>query len=1136
MAPGRMKRRLLPLTLATAWFLIPTAEASAENCFYTGGSPGSWHQASGWDCGHVPTSADDAIVPSFKNVTVGSDAVAGGVVLTGGFGNAITFSNEATLATGTLDVSEGTVQGFGTLTVSGAFTKSGDGGETMFILDSADVVLNGDSTHAGGQTSICQSGDPPSDPTLHINADLTIEETLNTANVFNCSSSGARVRIGPSGHLIQAKAGLVTSQTAIDNDGTITVQQGTLFLTGGTAHSFGATSDGDYLADAGATLELTGSPPLIGATARFGGAGTIRISALDVETAPGATIDPATLQVGGVLRMLGSAPVTLNDLDLTGGVIDSDRPVTVTGDMDVTGGVLQRNFTLTVAPTGSFSKTGFGTFSVTNFSDQGSADLVLNADGNLDGGNICASGGSQNPDQPGLYINQDFTIGSGASSGAFQCGPQFGNTIHLGGPSGHLSKTGAGTTNFNDLDVAGGTLSVASGQTFVFPNTYAQSGGVTEIASGGTLQANPVLTGGVLRGAGQLTGNLTNTSGTVRPGTSPGTLNVTGNYSQGPGGVLGIDVDGTAQGTQFDHLSVGGAASLDGTVAISKGAGFDPATSDTFQFLTSASRTGNFDALTGSLLPSGKGYALDYPGAPDFGSELTVTATPGSVAPPTLTDTDPDSFADDNAPEVKGTAPAGSTVALYSTSDCSGPPAAVGSAAAFASPGLTVSVADNSTTTFRATATVGSDTSPCSTSSIEYIEDSGPADVSVDGSTSQSFLDSLTRLRGSLIMDNIDTRPNLIVPNLTQLGEDLTVTDNDALGTISLDEMGTVGGTVEISGNTSAGTLSLGELGEVAGELTIEDNGDATVELGSVDQVVGDLTLESTGAGTLDIGAATVGGDADIEAADHDGVTGATANGSTTVTNIHPEATMTAALPAGAFGAPIPFTITHLDPASLPPGQGTGAGGGAATIDPVAAWQFAFDVPTLNEDASLTFEVQLDGLDPATQADFLAALDSGTATLATRGDAPGGTYQAFPLCTGGAVPSADGCVSVTKLDSNGQPTSGTPDVVRFSGVVGHFSTWAVALVTDEAAPNTTITAGPKRKSKSKSATFVFNSSEPGSTFECKLDGASFGPCTSPHKLKAKNGKHTFSVRAIDAAGNADPSPATRTWKVKPKRR
>ena len=126
---------------------------------------------------------------------------------------------------------------------------------------------------------------------------------------------------------------------------------------------------------------------------------------------------------------------------------------------------------------------------------------------------------------------------------------------------------------------------------------------------------------------------------------------------------------------------------------------------------------------------------------------------------------------------------------------------AVGSAAAFASPGLTVAVADDSTTSFRATATVGSDTSPCSASSIEYIEDSGPADVIVDASSTQEFLDSIRRLRGSLIMDNVDTRPTLLVPNLTQLGGDLTVTGNDGLTTINVAELAEVGGDLEISGN-----------------------------------------------------------------------------------------------------------------------------------------------------------------------------------------------------------------------------------------------------------------------------------------------------------------------------------------------
>ena len=148
-------------------------------------------------------------------------------------------------------------------------------------------------------------------------------------------------------------------------------------------------------------------------------------------------------------------------------------------------------------------------------------------------------------------------------------------------------------------------------------------------------------------------------------------------------------------------------------------------------------------------------------------------------------------------------------MALYTTPDCSGSPVAVGSAAAFASPGLTVTVADDSTTVFRATATVGSDTSPCSASSIEYIEDSGPADVIVDASVTQTFLDSIRRLRGSLIMDDVDTRPTLLVPNLTQLGEDLTVTGNDALTAINLAELTEVGGDLDISGNPSSGDLSL---------------------------------------------------------------------------------------------------------------------------------------------------------------------------------------------------------------------------------------------------------------------------------------------------------------------------------------
>jgi DNA-binding beta-propeller fold protein YncE len=85
-------------------------------------------------------------------------------------------------------------------------------------------------------------------------------------------------------------------------------------------------------------------------------------------------------------------------------------------------------------------------------------------------------------------------------------------------------------------------------------------------------------------------------------------------------------------------------------------------------------------------------------------------------------------------------------------------------------------------------------------------------------------------------------------------------------------------------------------------------------------------------------------------------------------------------------------------------------------------------------------------------------------------------------------------------------------------------------------PDTTITAGPKAKTKKKTAKFEFSSSEPGSTFECKLDSGSFEACTSPRDIKAKKGKHTFEVRATDAAGNVDPTPATQSWTVKKKKK
>jgi hypothetical protein len=94
-----------------------------------------------------------------------------------------------------------------------------------------------------------------------------------------------------------------------------------------------------------------------------------------------------------------------------------------------------------------------------------------------------------------------------------------------------------------------------------------------------------------------------------------------------------------------------------------------------------------------------------------------------------------------------------------------------------------------------------------------------------------------------------------------------------------------------------------------------------------------------------------------------------------------------------------------------------------------------------------------------------------------------------------------------------------------------------SCIADTAAPNTTITKGPKDKTKRKRATFEFTGTDARAiaSFQCKLDKGAFAPCTSPHTVKVKRGKHTFQVHAIDEAGNVS-SPATDDWKVKKKRK
>ena len=93
--------------------------------------------------------------------------------------------------------------------------------------------------------------------------------------------------------------------------------------------------------------------------------------------------------------------------------------------------------------------------------------------------------------------------------------------------------------------------------------------------------------------------------------------------------------------------------------------------------------------------------------------------------------------------------------------------------------------------------------------------------------------------------------------------------------------------------------------------------------------------------------------------------------------------------------------------------------------------------------------------------------------------------------------------------------------------------FTVAVSTpDTTPPETTIGSGPSGTVNTASASFAFSSSESGSSFEGRLDGAAWSSCSSPKDYSGlANGGHSFDVRATDAAGNTDQSPATRSFTV-----
>src|SRR4029079_5409325 len=94
-----------------------------------------------------------------------------------------------------------------------------------------------------------------------------------------------------------------------------------------------------------------------------------------------------------------------------------------------------------------------------------------------------------------------------------------------------------------------------------------------------------------------------------------------------------------------------------------------------------------------------------------------------------------------------------------------------------------------------------------------------------------------------------------------------------------------------------------------------------------------------------------------------------------------------------------------------------------------------------------------------------------------------------------------------------------------SGPAGY--TWTI----DRVAPQMNLGTKPANPSNDTTPDFAFSASETvPAGFQCQLDGAAFAACTSPKALATTlDGSHTFTAKAVDAAGNTGQS--SYTWTI-----
>jgi len=179
--------------------------------------------------------------------------------------------------------------------------------------------------------------------------------------------------------------------------------------------------------------------------------------------------------------------------------------------------------------------------------------------------------------------------------------------------NGQTHVSGGARLTVEELNADKANLSVSTGGRLDFT-----SGSIKDtrlvVGAGSSMHfgALAVLSGSEVSGHGRFVGNFVNGGGIVAPGSSPGILEIEGNYTQ-TSGTMVMEIGGHAPGTQFDQLAVTGNFDVQGgTIQFAFINGFAPAAGDVFNLFDVGGSYQNNATFSFSGLETGWEFTTEY--------------------------------------------------------------------------------------------------------------------------------------------------------------------------------------------------------------------------------------------------------------------------------------------------------------------------------------------------------------------------------------------------------------------------------------------------------------------------------------------------------------------------------------------